>query len=294
MSEHEEENGNVEGLEGHNETLVDRPPTNWVDYAEDRKIYVSSLNFATRDGSLKAYFEKYGEVEKAEVKMESATRSRGFGFVVFMEPEVLDTILEQKHSLDGREIEVKRAITMKEKFSTNKLFVGGLPPKLPNEDVVDFFKSFGEVQDVEWVVDRVTGNRKGFCFVIFTDPGSVEEVTDGKIPPQSQKHEIKGYTVECKKKFPDNHPVQKKIKRIQQQKKERAMAHDYMGQDYMAYGYDYYNGQYYDGQYFGYGYPSYGYSYPGNGNYPESRYVATPNKTSYAQTPYRISPSVSN
>ena len=34
---------------------------------------------------------------------------------------------------------------MKEKFSTNKLFVGGLPPKLPNEDVVDFFKSFGEV-----------------------------------------------------------------------------------------------------------------------------------------------------
>jgi hypothetical protein len=44
---------------------------------------------------------------------------------------------------------------------------------------------------VEWVVDRVTGNRKGFCFVIFADPESVEEVTDGKIPPQSQKHEIK-------------------------------------------------------------------------------------------------------
>jgi hypothetical protein len=43
-----------------------------------------------------------------------------------------------------------------------------------------------------------------------------------------------GYTVECKKKFPDNHPVQKKIKRIQQQKKERAMAHEYMGQDYMG------------------------------------------------------------
>ena len=40
--------------------------------------------------------------------------------------------------------------------------------------------------------------------------------------------------MECKKKFPDNHPVQKKIKRIQQQKKERAMAHDYMGQDYMG------------------------------------------------------------
>ena len=36
MSEHEEENGSVEGLEGHDETLVDRPPTNWVDYAEDR------------------------------------------------------------------------------------------------------------------------------------------------------------------------------------------------------------------------------------------------------------------
>ena len=41
------------------------------------------------------------------------------------------------------------------------------------------------------MVDRVTGNRKGFCFVIFADPEAVEEVTDGKIPPQSQKHEIK-------------------------------------------------------------------------------------------------------
>ena len=41
------------------------------------------------------------------------------------------------------------------------------------------------------MVDRVTGNRKGFCFVIFADPEAVEGVTDGKIPPQSQKHEIK-------------------------------------------------------------------------------------------------------
>ena len=29
---------------------------------------------------------------------------RGFGFVVFNEPEVLDTLLERKHSLDGREV----------------------------------------------------------------------------------------------------------------------------------------------------------------------------------------------
>ena len=48
----------------------------------------------------------------------------------------------------------------------------------------------------------------------------------GKVPPQSQKHSINGYTVECKKKFADSHPVQKRIKRIQQQKRERAMAYE--------------------------------------------------------------------
>ena len=29
---------------------------------------------------------------------------RGFGFVIFDEPEVLDSLLEQKHTLDGREV----------------------------------------------------------------------------------------------------------------------------------------------------------------------------------------------
>jgi len=225
-------------------------PTTWIDYAEDRKVYVSSLPFAARDDNLKEYFEKYGEVEKAEVKMESTTRSRGFGFVIFVEPGVVDSVIEMKHTLDGREIEVKRAITMKEKFSTNKLFVGGLAPKLTNEEIDEFFKKFGPVQDIEWVVDRVTGNRKGFCFVIYEKCEAVEAVTEGKVPPQSQKHSINGYTVECKKKFADSHPVQKRIKRIQQQKRERAMAYE----SAMGYGYDY--GGYYD-YYGGYGYGGY-------------------------------------
>ena len=45
-------------------------------------IYVSHLNFATKDDSLLNLFAEYGEVSSASIIMDRETgRSRGFGFV---------------------------------------------------------------------------------------------------------------------------------------------------------------------------------------------------------------------
>ena len=45
-------------------------------------IYVSHLNFATKDDSLLNLFAEYGEVSSANIIMDRETgRSRGFGFV---------------------------------------------------------------------------------------------------------------------------------------------------------------------------------------------------------------------
>ena len=45
-------------------------------------IYISNLNFATKEGSLQELFAGYGEVSSANIITDRETgRSRGFGFV---------------------------------------------------------------------------------------------------------------------------------------------------------------------------------------------------------------------
>ncbi|CAH9135594.1 unnamed protein product, partial [Cuscuta epithymum] len=41
-------------------------------------------------------------------------KPRGFGFVDFADPNVLDTVLQDKHTIDGRTVEAKRALPREE------------------------------------------------------------------------------------------------------------------------------------------------------------------------------------
>ena len=53
------------------------------------KIFVGGLHYDTRDGEFRAYFEKYGAVQSAEVMINREThKSRGFGFIIFEKEEV--------------------------------------------------------------------------------------------------------------------------------------------------------------------------------------------------------------
>jgi RNA recognition motif-containing protein len=52
--------------------------------AEDRKLFIGGLSWETREPQLKEYFEKFGEVESVNLKMNPMTgKSRCFAFVVF-------------------------------------------------------------------------------------------------------------------------------------------------------------------------------------------------------------------
>jgi RNA recognition motif-containing protein len=46
-----------------------------------------------------------------------------------------------------------------------KLFVGNLPYTTTNEELAEFFASFGEVVSAAVIMDRATGRSKGFGFV---------------------------------------------------------------------------------------------------------------------------------
>lgn len=77
-----------------------------------QNLFVGSLAYATTDDGLREFFAQIGEVERASVAKDRETnRSRGFGFVTFVNEEDNQKAVDQLNGkeLDGREITVNLA-----------------------------------------------------------------------------------------------------------------------------------------------------------------------------------------
>lgn len=77
-----------------------------------KNLFIGSLAYATTDESLAEFFAAIGEVESAKVMTDRDTgRSRGFGFVTFVNEEDNQKAVEQLDGkdLDGRAINVSEA-----------------------------------------------------------------------------------------------------------------------------------------------------------------------------------------
>ncbi len=77
-----------------------------------KKLYVGNLAWATDNAALENAFGAFGEVDEAKVITDRDTgRSRGFGFVTFVNDDDAQKALELDGSdLDGRPIRVNEAI----------------------------------------------------------------------------------------------------------------------------------------------------------------------------------------
>ncbi|KAE9041230.1 hypothetical protein PR002_g4559 [Phytophthora rubi] len=77
-----------------------------------KKIFVGGLHYETKDTDFKKYFMQYGKVVSAEVMFNRETnKSRGFGFVIFESEASVELVLQDKnHIIDGKSVEVKRAV----------------------------------------------------------------------------------------------------------------------------------------------------------------------------------------
>ncbi len=53
-----------------------------------------------------------------------------------------------------------------------KLYVGNLPWRTTEDEIREYFASFGEVQSVAIITDRETGRSRGFGFVEMDDGGA--------------------------------------------------------------------------------------------------------------------------
>ena len=74
-----------------------------------KKLFVGSLSWDTNDEGLNTAFSPFGEISEAIVISDRYTgRSRGFGFVTFVDDEAADKAIEALNGteLDGRTIRV--------------------------------------------------------------------------------------------------------------------------------------------------------------------------------------------
>ena len=189
---------------------------------DDRKIIVRQLDFNTTQTTIEHYFSQYGHVREIIMKFNETGRSKGFCFVVFNEKQAMEEVLKTTHQIDGKTVQVRRAGEAAGSNLTNKLFCGGLPHALSEDDLREYFSQYGQISNFEFIFEKGTQVRRHFCFILFEDPNAVEKITEGKLPPGSVVHHIGKYRVECKKKFEDNHPIQKKVKRESNMKKTQA------------------------------------------------------------------------
>lgn len=94
-------------------------------------IFVSNINYSTREESLQDLFSEFGEVTSAKVITDRETgRSRGFGFVEMSDEDGKNAIeaLNGKE-LDGKELNVSEAKPREDKprrsFDNNRSGGGG-------------------------------------------------------------------------------------------------------------------------------------------------------------------------
>ncbi|EDO36522.1 predicted protein, partial [Nematostella vectensis] len=174
------------------------------------KLFVGGLNRETTNETLREYFEAYGELTDVVVICDSATKkSRGFGYVTFADYKVTRNVLKDKvengaHRIDGKEVEVKRAIPRDDNSATShektkKIFVGGLPEDATKEDIQEAIESLLEekVDKVDLIMKKEDETKhRGFAFVELNNEDQADELCCVK------KIHVKGKMVEAKKATP--------------------------------------------------------------------------------------------
>ncbi|KAK4275365.1 hypothetical protein QN277_018459 [Acacia crassicarpa] len=177
------------------------------------KLFIGGISWDTDEERLKEYFGNYGEVIETVIMRDRMTgRARGFGFVVFSDPAVAERVIMDKHIIDGRTVEAKKAVPRDDQQMINrtsgsvhgspgpgrtkKIFVGGLPSSITESEFKKYFDQFGTINDVVVMYDHNTQRPRGFGFITYDSEDAVDRVL------YKTFHELNGKMVEVKRAVP--------------------------------------------------------------------------------------------
>ncbi|KIR63993.1 splicing factor U2AF 65 kDa subunit [Cryptococcus bacillisporus CA1873] len=170
------------------------PPSNPV--RQNNRLYIGGIKEDMQEKQIQDFFnnlmKEKGMTDGKEdpVKQCQINNDRNFAFIELHTPEQATAALELDGVvLDGASLRVRRpkdyagidpllqtfngVVAPSVADSPNKLFIGGIPTYLNDEQVMELLKSFGELKSFN-LVKESAGVSKGFAFAEYLDP----EVTD--------------------------------------------------------------------------------------------------------------------
>ncbi|KAB8108992.1 hypothetical protein EE612_045075, partial [Oryza sativa] len=145
------------------------------------KIFVGGLPRDTTEADFVKHFGQYGEIVDSVIMRDKHTsQPRGFGFITYSNPAVVDRVMDDIHEFNGKQVEIKRTIpkdsVQSKDFKTKKIFVGGLPQALTEDDFKHFFQKYGPVVDHQIMRDHQTKRSRGFGFIVFSSDQVVDDL----------------------------------------------------------------------------------------------------------------------
>uniref|UniRef100_A0A7R9VP11 RRM domain-containing protein n=1 Tax=Chlamydomonas euryale TaxID=1486919 RepID=A0A7R9VP11_9CHLO len=167
-----------------------------------RKLAILGLPWDTSEDTLREYFSQFGALEHAEVMKDRYTgKSRGFGFVSFVEADAAMRALGTEHMIDGRRCEAKIALPKGDLTPprTTRIFVARIPPSVTEPQFRSYFEGFGKLQDAYMPKDHAKQGYRGIGFVTYAMPDSVEKI-------MASKHWLNGHEIAIDRATPKEEP----------------------------------------------------------------------------------------
>lgn len=170
-----------------------------------RRLYVGNITYQTNEQNIVAFFNeqmlklKLGTEPGEPAVSAQVNVDKGYAFVEFRHPEEatnamsFDGIVFQAQSLKIRRpkdytgpdvrpppnIHVPGVISTNVPDSPHKIFVGGLPTYLGDDQVIELLQAFGELRAFNLVKDTATGASKGFAFCEYVDTALTDLACQG-------------------------------------------------------------------------------------------------------------------
>ncbi|KAI8879026.1 hypothetical protein K501DRAFT_227442 [Backusella circina FSU 941] len=169
-----------------------------------KRLYVGQIPFGIEEKPMADFFnltmKQMNLADTTPVTAVQINHDKNYAFVEFQSPEqatlamAFDGIMFQGQTLkirrpkdyqppvDGEYADIQQLpglVSTNVPDTPNKIFIGGLPVYLNEDQVIELLKSFGSLRAFNLVKDPTNGTSKGFAFCEYEDPETTDLACHG-------------------------------------------------------------------------------------------------------------------
>ncbi|KAJ0975415.1 hypothetical protein J5N97_017380 [Dioscorea zingiberensis] len=146
-----------------------------------RKIFVHGLGWETTADTLISAFSQYGEIEDCKAVIDKASgKSKGYGFILFKHRSGAQRALKEPQKKIGHRMAACQLASAGppsasgppplppvSEYTQRKIYVSNVAADLDPQKLLQFFSSFGDIEEGPLGLDKATGKPKGFCLFVY-------------------------------------------------------------------------------------------------------------------------------